>query len=201
MRPNSRGYILIRSLLRLGPVTAERGQSSVTAMGDLLADKPPAPSPVSAVSKYADDSMLSIVLTLYVQMVTYIQELRARVERIVVGGSGLIILLDGWLVTTSHSVTVPGKVVVSVGIALFTCVLALVIRTRHRQFRGYAQIIRKINEVQLVYTPGVFLQDQILYPEGWKNFGSATWKEPIFAIAYPIQLVVGLFGIVAIWFV
>jgi hypothetical protein len=74
----------------------------------------------NSLREYDEDGKLQIILTIYTQMVTYIQEIRARVERIVIVGSGLIILLDGWFVAASHSPTVSGKFVASVGVGLFT---------------------------------------------------------------------------------
>lgn len=201
MEPNNRAYWLIHSLLWTGLFAGDRELPVTHPMNGESLDSGSASALLTAIGKYDDKSKLNIILTLYVQMVTYIQEIRGRVERIVVGGSALIVLLDGWLVTRSNSVSISSKVVASIGILLFTGVLALVVRALQQQFHGYAQVIRKINEVQLVHSQGVFLQNHALYPVQWKDFGSDSWKEPIFIIAYPIQVAIGVFGVTAIWLI
>jgi hypothetical protein len=45
------------------------------------------------------EAKLQIILSLSTRMVSYIQELQGRTERTTLLGCGLVVLLDGWLVT------------------------------------------------------------------------------------------------------
>jgi hypothetical protein len=145
------------------------------------------------------EAKLSIILSIYSSMVSYSQELRGAVERLTIWGCGLILLLDGWLVTSQNPVSTRDRIVISIGIVGFILIVVMIIRSLQQRFNGFAQVIRRVNQVQMVYEHGVFLENDILFPEHWKNFGSPKWKEPIFRIAYVSLTVVGIFGVIAVW--
>ncbi len=146
------------------------------------------------------EAKLNIITSLYSAMVSYTQEIRGVVERTTVVGCGLILLLDGWLVTSQLHVNLRGKLVISLAIFGFTCVVIFTIRALQQRFNGFAYIIRRLNQVQMVYEKGAYLENDILFPEYWKNFGTSRWKEPIFRVAYVSLVLVGAFGILAVWF-
>ncbi len=89
---------------------------------------------------------------------------------------------------------------ISLAIFGFTCVVIFTIRALQQRFNGFAYIIRRLNQVQMVYEKGAYLENDTLFPEYWKNFGTSQWKEPIFRVAYVSLVLVGAFGILAVWF-
>ena len=64
------------------------------------------------------DAKLAIITSIYQSMISIAQELRQTVERITIWGSGLILVLDGWLVAGKTNVDSRGKVAISIGIAV-----------------------------------------------------------------------------------
>lgn len=142
---------------------------------------------------------LSIVLAIYSAQVSFIQEMRGVVERLVVGAAGLVLLLDGWLVSRQTPVDLVTKAVFSVGIVGFAGIVVLVIRSLKQRFDGFAYVVRRINQVMMVYELGAYLDNDTLYPDHWKAFGSPNWDEPIFKLAWPSMIAIALFGVVAIW--
>lgn len=142
---------------------------------------------------------LNIISSIYSAMVSYTQELRGAVERIIIWGSGLILLLDGWLITSQNPISIRGQIVISIGIIGFTIIVLMIIKSLQNRFNDFAKVVRKLNQIQMVYENGAFLENEILFPEHWKNFGSPAWKEPIFNIAYVSLPLVGIFGVVVVW--
>lgn len=132
-------------------------------------------------------------------MISIAQELRRTVERITIWGSGLVLLLDGWLVAGKATVDIKGKILISLGIAIFAAITILIIRTLHRRYEGVAQVIRKINYVQLGHQPGAYLEGEALLPQHWEKFGTPRWREPIFSLSYVCIPIVAAFGLAVIW--
>lgn len=155
----------------------------------------------STLLNFDKEDKLQIIISLYEAMVSYSQELRATVERLTIWGCGLILLAVGWLVTTPVSITTTAKVVIAIGVASFIIVIYLVIRSLQNRYGGFAIVIRNINEVQMVYETGTYLENKNLFPDHWKAFGSKEWKEPIFDISYISLAVVGLFSLAVVLFV
>lgn len=139
---------------------------------------------------------LKIILALYSAQVSFVQEMRGVVERLIVGAAGLVLLLDGWLVTRQTPVDPLTKVVISAGILGFAVIVTLVIRSLKHRFHGFAYVVHRLNLAMMVYEPGAYLANDMLFPEDWKT---AEWDEPIFRLAWPALAAVALFGVIAIW--
>lgn len=110
-------------------------------------------------------------------------------------------LLDGWLVLGKIPVALKAKVVISIGIFMFFAITVFIVTTLQQRYDGVAQVIRRINEVQMAYETGVFLDNETLMPKYWKRYGSSQWKEPIFHISYISLTTVCLLGISVVWFI
>ena len=147
------------------------------------------------------EAKLRILLTLYSGFHSTSLDLRGSVERLTIWGCGLILLLDGWLVTDQIPVTMKTKTVITIGIVIFTSIVALVIRSIQQRYIGVQQAIIRINHAQMAYEKGAFFEDETLLPEHWKERVGRVWKEPIFQIAYISLAVVGVFGVIIIWLV
>ncbi len=145
------------------------------------------------------DAKLAIITSIYSCLITNSQELRRSAERLTIWGSGLILLLDGWFIAGDVSIGVRGRLFISLGVVIFGGLALLLIKTLHWRYNGVAHVIRKINEVQMTYANGVFLEGETLFPEYWKTFGTPKWKEPILLVSYLALTVISLFGAIAIW--
>lgn len=142
---------------------------------------------------------LEVVTSIYQAMISIAQELRGAVERITIWGSGLVLVVDGWLVAGKSTIDLKGKVIISIGIVAFTTIMFLLIKTLQRRYDGVAQVIRKINEVQLAHQTGAYLDGEALFPQHWKEFGTPEWREPIFRLSYVSIPLVAAFGVVVVW--
>lgn len=146
------------------------------------------------------DARLSILSTIYTSMVGYTQEIRGTVERVTVWGCGLIFVIVGWMVSRENLTTPRDRIVSSCAVLLFGIILIATISALKRRFDGFAQVIRRVNEAQLVHQPGAYIEEVPLFPEHWKLYGSPQWSETIFRVSYVSLAVVTLFGIAAVWF-
>lgn len=62
------------------------------------------------------------------------------------------------------------------------------------QYLRIASLIRRIDEANGVFEPGLYLPFQSLYPETWRTFGTKRWHEIEFDLFLPLQ---AFFGVVS----
>ena len=137
--------------------------------------------------------------TLYNSMISITQEIRGTVERMTLWGCGLILALDGWLATSDKNISSIAKIILSFGVLLFGTITIFIVQSLKTRYQSNAQVIRKLNELQLAHTTGEYFQDEALFPDSWKLFGTKDWKEPIFTISYVSLPGITIFGIIVIW--
>lgn len=164
--------------------------------------------------RWSKQDKREILVTLHRTMAGYISEIRQSVERIIVWSTGSIFLIVGWAITLRHnmanyfSIAIGGvdfvsnlRIVIILGIAVFSSVLLATIYGLNKRFNGIATVIRNLNEVEGVYEKGAFLKNGVLFPETWKNFGSRRWTEPIFLVAYLAVCFVAFFGALVVYYI
>ncbi len=142
---------------------------------------------------------IAILNVVYPAMISIAQELRLTVERLTVGGCGLVLVVTGWLLSQQSAPPTGSRIFLTIGIVVFTAVSLSIVISLERRYRGVSQAIRNLNEAQLCHTPGAYLQERNLFPESWKQYGTHEWKEPIFRISYASMSIVGSICIAACW--
>lgn len=145
------------------------------------------------------DAKLVVVGSMYSAMVSIAQELRSTVERMTVWSTGIVLALDGWIITGDVQLDLRRRVLVSCAVIIFGLIATFVVRTLHRRYLGVASVIRRINEVQMAHRPGAFLDGEALFPTQWKDFGTPRWREPIFRVSYLSLVIVSAFGACVVW--
>lgn len=145
------------------------------------------------------NAKLAILSSLYTSMASIAQEIRGTVERLTIWSSGLILAVDGWLITGNIKLDVYRRGVISIAFILFGIIAVFIIRTMDIRYRGVAFVTRRINEIQMTYKVGAYLDDDALYPLEWQSYGTKQWKEPIFRVSYISLTIVSVFSAVAIW--
>jgi hypothetical protein len=120
------------------------------------------------------------------------------ITRITVAGCGFVLLSVGRLLTRPN-IEQRHRLYMTLCIPLFVLVAILVIKTVQRRYRGVAQVIRNINEVQLAHSVHAYLSERTLFPSEWKSFGTEKWKEPIFQVSYCALCGAGALGILSVW--
>lgn len=145
------------------------------------------------------DAKLTIISSIYSAMISIAQELRRSAERLAIWASGLMLVLAGWLVTGKLQLGFQQKIVVSAAMLLFGLVALLIVWALQQRYRGVAQVIRRINELQMAHKTGAYFKDETLFPVEWQYYGAKKWKEPIFRISYLSVSVVTSFCTLIIW--
>ena len=145
------------------------------------------------------EAKLSIALAIYSSMISLAQELRGTTERLTIGGGGLILLCDGWFLSKQPPPSVRERVFLSLALVIFGFLLFMVVRTIHLRYTGVAYVIRRVNEIQMAHESSAFLEGESLFPSQWKEFGTETWNEPIFRLAYFAIGLIVLFATSALW--
>jgi hypothetical protein len=146
-----------------------------------------------------NSAKLQIVLAIYSSMLSSAQEIRASTQRAATLGASGILLLCAWMVNREGQTSTIGKVFISGGIVVFVGMFVAIIQALGIRYRGVALVIRRINVLQLVYQESAYLDGQILFPDHFRTFGSAQWKEPIFRLSYVSLVVIGAFGMCSVW--
>jgi len=148
----------------------------------------------------ADNSTIELLKILHPAMASLAQELRQTVERLTMTGCGGVLLVTGWLLSGQRAgPTFRDRLLVSVAMVIFVGIATAVTGTLRKRYRGVAMAIRNINSVERVHEVGAFLEGRPLYPPDWAAYGSPTWREPIFRVAYISWSVVAVFSITALW--
>lgn len=145
------------------------------------------------------DRKIAVLNVVYPVIASMAQELRQTVERLAMAACGLVIVAVGWLMSRTQPPTVRVRIVVTIGVLLVVAIAGAIINTLHARYRGVAQVIRNLNEVQLVHAPGAFLPERALFPTDWRQFGAQEWREPIFRVAYVSLAIVTAFAIAGLW--
>jgi hypothetical protein len=145
------------------------------------------------------NAKLVILSSLYSSLASIAQEIRGTTERLTIWSSGLILVVDGWIITGNIKLDVYRRVVICIGVVLFGLIAVFIIRTMETRYRGVAYVTRRINEIQMAHQVGAYLDGEALYPLEWRSYGTKQWKEPIFRVAYVSLSIVTVFGAVVIW--
>lgn len=145
------------------------------------------------------NAKLVILSSLYASLASIAQEIRGTTERLTIWSSGLILVVDGWIITGNIKLDGHRRGVISIGVVLFGLIAVFIIRTMETRYRGVAYVTRRINEIQMAHQVGAYLDGEALYPVEWRTYGTKQWKEPIFRVSYVSLSIVTAFGAVAIW--
>jgi len=124
-----------------------------------------------------------------------LNETQMQIQSITEKGSALILLLTGWVVLSDSTPNIELKVVLALGIIVFSISASLLLIGHANGRRRIALVVDRINN-QL----GLFSESESgesLYPSHWKNFGQRSIFEIVGSHIFTI-LVVAIFAIVAV---
>ncbi|MEH6651779.1 MAG: hypothetical protein V7707_17300 [Motiliproteus sp.] len=139
---------------------------------------------------------LSILKTVYSQQQSTAHILRERIAKIATGGVGLLVVIDGWLITRAPTLEGAPTVMLTLAIVVIVAVSIYAIRARYREFSAVARLIVRIETAMEIYQPGAFM-DEPLYPAEYQQLGDANYEhgKNIFLSQIYILLVFGLLSL------
>ncbi|MEH6626902.1 MAG: hypothetical protein V7739_10675 [Motiliproteus sp.] len=143
-----------------------------------------------------NSDQLSVLKTLYSQQQSTAHILRERIAKIASGAVGLLVVIDGWLITQASTLKVSPVIMLAVAITVIVAVSIYAIRARYREFSAVAQLIVRIETAMGVYQPGAFM-NETLYPAEYQNLGKEDYEHGrnIFLSQVYILLVFGLLSL------
>ena len=149
---------------------------------------------------------IDVLKHLYSHIHSEMQEYRATEMKAMIAIGGMIFVITGWAATKTQDLGQEGLLVLSGGVVLLFFLLMGITNKLNKYFIESAQVINKIEHIFRAYDSGFFIGDgelwesKMLLPESWKDFGKASWKEPIFVFAKYFSIFLSLFSLIAIYF-
>jgi len=115
-------------------------------------------------------------------------EKRQKIHTMTSTTIGFLLVVSGWLVTTSVTLETWTKIILSFCIVILSIIACINLYTNSRSYVEIAKVINKIN-----CRFGFFNEnaENSLYPESWKNFGKVTafktmWHHALSIIMFTI---------------
>ncbi len=148
---------------------------------------------------------IDVLKHLYSHIHSEMQEHRATEMKVLIAIGGMILVVTGWAATKKQDLGEEGLVVLFVGVVFLFFLLMGITRQLNKYFIESAQVINKIEHIFRAYDREFFVghseswENKMLLPESWKDFGKASWKEPIFVFAYYFSISLSLFSLIAIY--
>ncbi|MEH6473028.1 MAG: hypothetical protein V7752_17460 [Halopseudomonas sp.] len=143
-----------------------------------------------------DGDRLGILKTIYSQQQSTAHILRERIAKIATGAVGLLVVIDGWLISQTPALDGAPTVMLTLTIIVIVAVSIYAIRARYREFSAVARLIVRIETAMNLYQPGAYM-DESLYPAEYQNLGQANYEHGrnIFLSQAYILLVFGLLSL------
>jgi hypothetical protein len=139
------------------------------------------------------------LLKVYEFMFSEMQEFRSTITTIALAFNSALLLLLGWSISKSLSLSILQKELVSIGVLLLTLLILRLCRIIQAYFLSIAQVVNRFDRIYRLHEPGIYLESESIFPEKWKDFGTDTWKEPVFDAALHSSVVIPTFAIIAMW--
>jgi len=122
-----------------------------------------------------NSDQLGVLKTLYSQQQSTAHILRERIAKIATGAIGLLVVIDGWLITQAPALKGAPALMLPLAIAVIVAVAIYAIRARYREFAAVARLIVRIETAMQLYQPGAYM-DEPLYPAAYQNLGDDHYE-------------------------
>lgn len=123
-----------------------------------------------------EDQQIEILKTLYSQQQSTAHILRERMSKITTGATGLLIVVDGWIITSvknltdAHLLMLVLSIIVIIGVSIYS------LNSRYKEFSAVARLIVRIERAMKLYDPGFFIENEPLYPSEYENLGQDDYE-------------------------
>jgi len=151
--------------------------------------------------EFNPEQKISNIENLYKSSVSEMIEFRSTASRISFWYAGILTLVIAATFRGSVGFGTLEKVFVSISICVFLTVTWLAIDFYHKYYLQVGSVIKKCDEFFKYHDEGFYLKGAEMLPGEWRDFGSEKWREPIFAIAKSVLVIISLVAGVFLWLI
>jgi hypothetical protein len=140
---------------------------------------------------------VDILKTLYTQQQSTAHILREKISKISTGAIGLLVVIDGWLITNKQDLASSHVTMLMISICIIVWVALYGIYSRYKEFSAVARLIVRIEMAMKIYESGAYIDNESLYPSEFKNLGKKGYehgKNIFLSQAY----ILGVFGLLSV---
>jgi hypothetical protein len=102
-------------------------------------------------------------------------ERRQKIHSITQRTIALLLVCIGWFMTLGEAPVVWLRVLIAGTIIAISVMSCYVIAGHNRTYIEICSVIRRLNEAFELFNKDRYIQDEAIYPDSWKEFGSQNW--------------------------
>ncbi|MFN2511936.1 MAG: hypothetical protein ABR568_10900 [Pyrinomonadaceae bacterium] len=140
---------------------------------------------------------LDVLKTLYSQVQSTAITLRDWIAKLFTGVIGFLLVIDGWVVTSSSKLTFNQRVAIVCGVTLVSLIALYAIKQIHNEVLAVGILIVRVETAMGLYTKDVFMKGSTLYPNEYGKLGTEDYEHGKHIYRGPF-LLIGVFALFSV---
>ena len=146
---------------------------------------------------FSPSDRLDVLKTLYSQVESTAITLRDWIAKLFTGVIGFLLVIDGWVVTSSSKLTFNHRVAIVCGVTLISFIALYAIKQIHNEVLAVGILIVKVETAMGLYTNGLYLEGSTLYPDEYSKLGTKDYEHGKHIYRGPF-LMIGVFALFSV---